>query len=148
VRYAASSIKIIVRAGLKEGSRMTRTASPCPLSGSQLGVIESGPTLGFPITRFIGHAEPILLDESTTNEWVEYEARLNNLLPGYDNPVICSCDANLLTGTVAVDILHTHPVAIIRGRFYENPCFVPLTEFLREIRARHKGQVSDTAATA
>ena len=67
---------------------------------------------------------------------VEYEARLNDVLPRYDDPVICTYDANLLDGTIAVDILRTHPVAIIGGRLYENPFFLPPAEFLPQIIER------------
>ena len=98
--------------------------------------LKTGPTLGFPLTRLIAHAEAVLQDGSKANEWVEYETRLNDVLPRYDDPVICTYDANLLNGTIAVDILRTHPVAIIGGRLYENPFFVPPAEFLPQIIER------------
>jgi len=100
--------------------------------------LKTGPTLGFPLTRLIAHAEAVLSvqDGSKANEWVEYETRLNDVLPRYDDPVICTYDANLLNGTIAVDILRTHPVAIIGGRLYENPFFVPPGEFLPQIIER------------
>ena len=89
-----------------------------------------------PLTRLIAHAEAVLQDGSKANEWVEYETRLNDVLPRYDDPVICTYDANLLNGTIAVDILRTHPVAIIGGRLYENPFFAPPAEFLPQIIER------------
>jgi hypothetical protein len=98
--------------------------------------LKTGPKLGFPLTRLIAHAEAVLQDGSKANEWVEYEARLNDVLPSYDDPVICTYDANLLNGTIAVDILRTHPVAIIGGRLYENPFFLPPAEFLPQIIER------------
>jgi len=101
--------------------------------------LEIGPTLGFPLTRLIAHAETVLWhpeDWSTVNEWIEYETRLNDVLPRYNDPVICTYDTNLLNGSIAVDILRTHPVAIIGGLLYENPFFVPPQEFLRQIRQR------------
>ena len=98
--------------------------------------LKTGPKLGFPLTRLIAHAEAVLQDGSKANEWVEYETRLNDVLPRYDDPVICTYDANLLNGTIAVDILRTHPVAIIGGRLYENPFFVPPGEFLPQIIER------------
>ena len=58
------------------------------------------------------------------------------MLPNYHDPVICTYDANLLNGAIAVDILRTHPVAIIGGRLYENPFFVPPAKFLPEIVGR------------
>ena len=98
--------------------------------------LNTGPKLGFPLTRLIAHAEAVLQGGSKANEWVEYEIRLNDVLPRYDDPVICTYDANLLDGTIAVDILRTHPVAIIGGRLYENPFFLPPAEFLPQIIER------------
>jgi hypothetical protein len=109
--------------------------------------LKTGPKLGFPLTRLIAHAEAVLQDGSKTNEWLEYEARLNDVLPGYDDPVICTYDANLLNGTIAVDILRTHPVVILGGRLYENPFFVPPMEFLPQIIER-SGKSSKPYRTA
>jgi hypothetical protein len=75
-------------------------------------------------------------DWSSGNEWVEYEMRLNDVLPNYDDPVICTYDANLLTANLALDILRTRPVAIIGGVLIENSFFSRPQEFLREIRQR------------
>jgi hypothetical protein len=55
--------------------------------------------------------------------------RLNEVLPRYNDPVICAYDANLLNGAIAVDILRTHRVAIIGGLLHENPFFVPRGSF-------------------
>jgi hypothetical protein len=78
----------------------------------------------------------VLEDLSGVNEFIEYETRLNDVVPNYDDPVICLYDTNLLNGTIAVDILRTHPVAIIGGLLYENPFFVPPQEFLRQVHER------------
>ena len=105
--------------------------------------LEKGPTLGFPLTRLIAHAETVLWhpeDWSTVNEWIEYETRLNDVLPRFDDPVICTYDANLLSGSIVVDILRTHPVAIIGGLLYENPFFVPPQQFLRQVQQRSSAQ--------
>ena len=39
---------------------------------------------------------------------------------------------------VVMDILRTHPMALIAGVLQENPFFVPPDEFLRELRARDR----------
>src|SRR3989441_10558220 len=98
--------------------------------------LKTGTTLGFPLTRLIAHAETVVEDWSSVNEWIEYETRLNDVLPSYDDPVVGTYDANLLNGTIAVDILRTHPVAIIGGLLCENPFFVPPLEFLRQVLER------------
>lgn len=96
--------------------------------------LESGAALGFPLTRMIVHATTVLEEWSRVNKWIEFEARLNDVLPRYDDPVICAYDSNLLNGAIAVDILRTHPVAIIGGLLHENPFFVSPHEFLRKAR--------------
>jgi hypothetical protein len=98
--------------------------------------LETGATLGFPLTRVIGHPESVLEDLSGVNEFIEYETRLNDVLPSYNDPVICLYDTNLLNGTIAVDILRTHPLAVMGGLLYENPFFVEPQEFLRQLMQR------------
>ena len=64
-----------------------------------LGLIQTalrdGAALGFPLTRMIAHAETAVDDWKNGNDWVEYEMRLNEVLPNYDDPVICIYDVNL-----------------------------------------------------
>jgi hypothetical protein len=75
--------------------------------------LKAGTALGFPLTRLTAHvAEKILEDWSNADEWIKYEARLNEVLPAYDEPVICTYDTNLITGTIAVDVLRTHPLLL------------------------------------
>jgi hypothetical protein len=98
--------------------------------------LKAGSELGFPLTRMIAHAETAVDDWRSGNEWVEYEIRLNDVLPNYDDPVICTYDVNLLTAPLALDILRTHPVAIIAGVLVENAFFTRPEDFMREVQAR------------
>jgi hypothetical protein len=102
--------------------------------------LKAGQALGFPLTRLVAHAETVVDDWSSANEWVEYEMQLNDVLPRYDDPVICTYDVNLLSGTLALDILRTHPVAIVGGILVENSFFSRPDKFLREVRERGKAQ--------
>lgn len=99
-------------------------------------VLEAGMDLGFPLTRMIAHAETALKDWSSMTAWVEYEMKLNDILQRFDDPVICTYDANLLNGPLAIDILRTHPVAVIGGRLHVNPFFARPAEFLEDLTAR------------
>ena len=99
-------------------------------------VLKAGTALGFPLTRMIAHAETAVDDWASGQEWVEYEMRLNSVLPNYDDPVICTYDINMLNANLAIDILRTHPVAIIGGVLIENSFFSTPEDFLREVRAR------------
>lgn len=51
-------------------------------------VLQSGKTEGYPITRLVAHMEWALEDRPGVDDIVEYETRLNFILPKYDDPVI------------------------------------------------------------
>lgn len=96
-------------------------------------ILQAGKTLGFPLQRLVAHAESVLEDPSNIDEWIQYEARLNHVLASSGDSVICAYDLNLLSAGTALDILRTHPAAIIGGIFSENPFFVPqVTNGLQE----------------
>lgn len=105
--------------------------------------LKTGATLGFSLTRFIARvAERILDDGSNTDEWIKCEARLNYILPRYNDPLICVYDLAKFGGAIVVDVLRTHPMVIIGGLLHENPFFVPPDEFLRQRRGRGAAQTS------
>jgi hypothetical protein len=99
-------------------------------------VLQSSAAAGYPLTRLLAHMEWALLDKPGVHNLVEYETRLNYVLPKYDDPVICTYDLSKFSSTVVMDIMRTHPDVIIGGVLQENPFFVPPDEFLREIRER------------
>jgi hypothetical protein len=102
------------------------------------GALEVGRQQGFPLTRLIAHMGWALEDRPGVDDLVEYETRLNHILPRYDDPVICEYDLAKFGADVVVDILRTHPVVIIGGILQENPFYVPPDAFLRELRGRDK----------
>ncbi len=51
-------------------------------------VLEGGRKQGFPLTRLVAHMEWALEDRPGVDDLVEYEARLNYILPRYKDPVI------------------------------------------------------------
>lgn len=105
--------------------------------------LKTGATPGFSLTRFIARvAERILDDGSNADEWIKCEARLNSILPRYNDLLICVYDLATLGGAVVVDVLRTHPMVIIGGLLHENPFFVPPDEFLRQLQGRGTAQTS------
>ena len=98
--------------------------------------LKSGAALGFPLTRLVAHvAEAVMMEDwSNVDQWIKFESRLNEVLLDYHDPVICTYDANLISGAIAVDVLRTHPVAIVGGLLYQNPFYVPPREFLGRFR--------------
>jgi hypothetical protein len=109
-------------------------------------VLQSADTAGYPLTRLVAHMEWALLDKPGIDNLVEYETRLNYVLPKYDDPVICTYDLSKFPASLVMDIMRTHPVVIIGGILQENPFFVPPDQFLREIRERQS--VRKSAGTA
>jgi len=110
-------------------------------------VLRSGAATGYPLTRLLAHMEWALLDKLGVDDLVEYETRLNYVLPKYDDPVICTYDLSKFGSSVAMDVMRTHPVVIIGGVLQENPFFVPPDEFLLEIRERRSVRTSARLAS-
>jgi hypothetical protein len=101
-------------------------------------VLQSGEASGYPLTRLVAHMEWALLDKPGVDDLLEYETRINYLLPKYDDPVICTYNLSKFSAGVVMDIMRTHPVVIIGGMLQENPFFVPPDQFLLEIRERRR----------
>lgn len=100
-------------------------------------LIQSSAAAGYPVTRLVGHhMDWLFLDKPATYNLVEYEARLNQVLSKYQDPVICNNNPSKFGATVAMDIMRTHPLVIIGGLLRENPFFVPPEQFLDEMRER------------
>ena len=105
-------------------------------------VLQSADTAGYPLTRLLAHMEWALLGKPGVDNLVEYETRLNYVLPKYDDPVVCTYDLSRFGSSVAMDIMRTHPVVIIGGVLQENPFFVPPDQFLLELRERKSARRS------
>src|SRR5207247_7683182 len=88
-------------------------------------VIQAGAASGYPLTRLVAHMEWALLDKPGVDDLVEYETRLNYVLPKYADPVICTYDLSKFSAGVVMDIMRTHPVVIIGEVLQEYPFIVP-----------------------
>lgn len=68
---------------------------------------------------------------------MEYEARVNILVPTFDCTLLCIYDANSINGIAALRALATHPFVILNGHARENPHYVePLTYLKTRVPAR------------
>ena len=109
-------------------------------------VLQSSAAAGYPLTRVVAHMEWALLEHPGVDDLLEYETRVNYVLPKYDDPVICTYDLSKFSAGVALDVMRTHPMVIIGGVLQENPFFVPPDQFLLEIRERRSARRSASAA--
>jgi hypothetical protein len=96
----------------------------------------TGKRQGFGLTRLWANMEWALEDLPGVHDIVEYESRLNHVLPKYDDVVVCTYDVTKFSASVVMDILRTHPQVIIGGILQENPFYVPPDQFLRELAGR------------
>ena len=101
-------------------------------------VLQSGAASGYPLTRFVSRVETALVDKAGVDSWLEYETRVNYVVPKYDDPVICTYDLSKFSAGMIMDMMRTHPVVIIGEVLQENPFFVPPDQFLLEIRERRR----------
>ena len=109
-------------------------------------VLQSGPAAGYAQTRVMGHMEWALLDLPGVDDMIEYEARVNYVIPKYEDAVICTYDLTKFGASVVMDALRTHPLVIIGGLLQENPFFVPPDQLLLEIRERRSARKSASTA--
>jgi hypothetical protein len=99
-------------------------------------VFHTASAAGYKQTRFLGQMEWALQDLPGVEDLIEYEARVNYLIPRYDHAVICTYDLTKFAASVVMDALRTHPAVIIGGLLQENPFFVSPEELLLEVRGR------------
>jgi MEDS: MEthanogen/methylotroph, DcmR Sensory domain len=99
-------------------------------------VLQSGPAAGYGQTRFFGHMEWALTGLPGTEDLMEYETRVNYVIPKYEDTVVCTYDLTKFGASAAMDALRTHPVVIIGGLVQENPFYVSPDQLLSEIRER------------
>ena len=98
--------------------------------------LSAGLTEGFPLTRLVATVEWALQDRPGVDDLVEYEARVNYLAASHADPLVCCYDLTQFSAGLVMDILRTHPMAIIGGTLHENPFFVPPDQLLVELRGR------------
>ena len=99
-------------------------------------VLQSGPAAGYATTRFVAQMEWALVDMPGIDEMMEFESRVNDVVPRYEDPVLCAYDLSKFNANTVMYALQTHPLVIIGGLLQENPFYVEPDELLAELRER------------
>jgi hypothetical protein len=99
-------------------------------------VLQSGPAAGYAQTRFLAQMEWALVDLPGIEDMIEFESRVNRVVPNYDDIVICAYDLSKFGASTVMYALRTHPLVIIGGLLRENPFYVEPDQFLLELQAR------------
>ena len=111
-------------------------------------IFEDSRALGFPLTRLAARVESTVTSPTTMDAFLDYEARLSQVVEGGPDVVICTYDARKVPARDAFEVLRTHPMAIVRGVLQENPYFVPPAELLGLLRRRARSRVRHDAIQA
>jgi MEDS: MEthanogen/methylotroph, DcmR Sensory domain len=135
-----------VRQAMGTGQLEVRPWEDAPLHGGRFDletwlasfeqVLQSGRTAGYGQTRFMGHMEWALTELPGVERLMEYETRVNHVIPEYEDTVICTYDLTKFGAGVVIHALRTHPLVIIGGLLQENPFYVSPEQLLIEIRER------------
>jgi MEDS: MEthanogen/methylotroph, DcmR Sensory domain len=105
-------------------------------------VLRSGQAAGYAQTRFLAQMEWALVDLPGVEDLIEFETKVNYVVPKYDDAVVCTYDLAKFGASIVIHALRTHPVVIIGGLLQENPFFVPPDQLLLEIRERRSAHAS------
>jgi hypothetical protein len=98
--------------------------------------LKSSRQQGFPISRYVAHAEWALEEGASVDLLLEFEAKVNHVWPRYADVVICTYDLARFPADIVIDVVRTHPMVIIGGILQQNPFFVHPDEFLQELHER------------
>jgi MEDS: MEthanogen/methylotroph, DcmR Sensory domain len=104
-------------------------------------VLQSGPASGYAKTRYLAQMEWALVEMPGTDDLIEFETRVNYVVPKYDDAVICSYDLTRFPASTVMYALRTHPVVIIGGLLQENPFYVNPDQLLIELREQRPVRV-------
>ncbi|HEY4418084.1 MAG TPA: MEDS domain-containing protein [Pseudonocardia sp.] len=146
---------IDVEGAIESGQLEVRSWQDGPLYGGRFDqdrwfdefeqVLRSGPASGYAPTRFLAQMEWALMSLPGIDDLIEFETRINDVVPKYDDIVICSYDLSKFGARTVVYALRTHPVVIIGGLLQENPFYVAPGRLLRELRDQRSHGYSGAA---
>lgn len=82
-------------------------------------------------------------DAPGSDRAIEYEARMNLLVPKFDCTFMCLYEMNQLTGRMIADLMATHPYVIMNGELRENKFYIPPERYLAELLGTQNGGRSE-----
>jgi hypothetical protein len=98
--------------------------------------LEEADREGFTRVRTCGDMSWALRDMPGTEELMQYESQVNQLIVEHDCTLMCTYDVNRFSGRAIMDVLATHPAVLLGDRIYENPYYQAPREFLQTLLRR------------
>lgn len=109
--------------------------------GAVQTLLDASKQAGYPRMRIMGNMNWALGGLIPGAEQViEYEARVNDVLARNRQPAVCVYDIALLSATMMMDILRTHPLTLIGGVVHQNPFYIPAEQLLPQLKDRRREQ--------
>lgn len=85
---------------------------------------------GYSALRVTGEMTWALRKLSGSERLIEYEAKLNEFFPASQCVAICQYDRRRFKPAILLDVLSTHPIAIVGNEVFDNFCYLPPKDFL------------------
>lgn len=104
--------------------------------GAINAVIAAGRDGGFPKMRIMGNMGWTLKNNPGTEQVLEFEARVNDVLTESRQVAVCVYDSSKISGAMMMDILRSHPLTLIGDVLHQNPFYVPPAQLVKELRDR------------
>jgi PAS domain S-box-containing protein len=89
---------------------------------------------GYSALRVTGEMTWALRGLPGSERLIEYEARLNEFFPRHRCLAICQYDMRRFVPALLLDVLTTHPIAVIGTRLFDNFYYIPPEELLHDDR--------------
>ncbi len=80
---------------------------------------------GFTGLRVTGEMTWALRGRPGSERLIEYETLLNEFFPGSKATGLCQYDARRFSPDILLELLRTHPIAVVGTRLYENIYYIP-----------------------
>jgi hypothetical protein len=129
-RSALAMSGIDLPAAERRGQVEIVTWQQAPLDGGHLdqdrvlafiaGVLERG-RRQYPLTRVVAQMNWAADRRRDAERVLELEARLDALLTGQRDLLVCVYHAHRLSGEMVVAMMHTHPLVVLGGTVHESP---------------------------
>ena len=100
--------------------------------------ITAGREAGYPRMRIMGNMGWTLKERPGTEQVLEFESRVNEVLARHRQLAICVYDMAKMSGTLMMDLLRSHPLTLVGGVVYENPYYTPPEKLVSELQKRHQ----------
>lgn len=105
-------------------------------------VIAAGRESGYPRMRIMGNMGWTLRGNPGTEQVLEFEARVNDVLTESRQLAVCVYDSSQMSGAMMMDILRSHPLTLVGKVLHRNPFYVPPRQLSEELRDRREKNTS------